>query len=247
MRAGKAGRRALQERARARTLQYISDAVLAGPDAVYIDRWLLTQGAEAKEEENGTFRIGPVVIVPRLVEKYELVAEIEVADAERAQGELIRRSVNSRCRNTGFVYAEDWPDWSEATESADEALRAAGEEVRTRKTTRPTARMARSQVQERVLEYVKGTLKSEAHWTAIDAWLAEQAARDASSGQGQTCEPAATRWHGHEAEFEIDGVWLRVEHRRSDRTPRVEQGEQSIGLDAEMRVLEPARAAELLR
>ena len=49
------------------------------------------------------------------------------------------------------------------------------------------------------------------------------------------------------AEFEIDGVWLRLEHRRCNETPRGIAERNGIGLLAELRVLEPGRAAELLR
>ena len=237
----------LQTGARARTLQYISDALVCGPSPVYIDGWLLSQSADETTNDSRILQIGSIIVVGYIVVGYELVRLLEVTDFERTRAELSRLQVNTRCRDTKFTYAEDWPDWSEATETADKALRTNASSDQAGNRQAPDARVQASEVQKRVLEYVKNTLKSNAHWTVIDAWMAEQAAEHAKVGMGQTGEPDATRWARHEAEFEIEGVWLRLEHRRNDETDREGDRARSIGLHAEIRILDPARAAELVK
>ena len=239
--------KALQTGARARTLQYISDALVGGPSPVYIDKWLLANGVDEKRNNNSTVRIGSIIVTTHVVDKQELFRRLEVTDFERTRAELSRLQVNTKCRDTGFTYAEDWPDWSEATETADEALRINASKNQAGNKQRTAGSVPPSRVQLRVMTYVRTTLKINAHWTPIDAWIAEQAAEHATIGMGQTGEPDATRWARHKAEFETEGVWLRLEHRRNDETDRAGDRARSIGLLAEIRILDPARAAELVK
>ena len=184
---------AKREASRARILQYIADAIISGPDAVYIDRWLVSNGADQESNANGTSRVGTIIMTVHVENERDLMGRLEVVDFDRAQVGLVREKVSAGSRRTQFEYAEQWPDWSEATERADEALlnqapKTAGRERRT-----PTPAVEKTSIQHRVLCYVKRALETDAHWTAMDGWLAEKAAQDAALGHGHTGELEASR------------------------------------------------------
>ena len=151
-------------------------------------------------------------------------------------------------RRSDFVYAEDWKDWSEATEAADEQLRSLSlhsEDAATPGTAPRRSAAAgnetASAVQNLMVLYATETATAGNHWFPVDAWIAEQAARDAQRGLGTTGAERATPWSGKQAEFEVAGVWMRIEHRR--RNPLAAREESGrIGLLAEVRILEPERA-----
>ena len=229
-----------------RVLQYVDDAMVDRASAVYIDRWLLAQGAVKDPDTRRTSRIGSIFVWPDYRAEKDLTARLEIIDGGECRRELKRRKVCASQRASDFEYAEDWSDWSEATERANDALEAAA--ITSSKITDKPAEAGKpaTAVQERLLLYVGNALETNAHWTAVDAWIAETAARDAQAGHGQTGAPQATPWGQKEAEFEIRGVWIRVEHRRLDETKRADTEPRRLALLAEIRLLDPARAERLL-
>ena len=230
--------------AQRRLLQYIMDAVVSGPDDVGVDRWLLSlAGYDEREKAQAQLLCG-IAITTELERPTDLVRTLHVLDVQHAGGELERQGARMQERRSRFVYCEQWPDWSQATAAADRALKTP------RKTNAgrgepPEACHARSGAQQRLLEYVDEALQRGRHWAGVDMMLMEQAAHDAQTGYGQTGEEPASTWHEREAEFEMHGVWVRVEHRRGDQTARARPGAPIVGLLGDFRILDPERAREL--
>ena len=242
----KTGSSATADGAKRRVLQYISDVLVGGPDDVYIDRWLLLSAGydEGKTEEESQ-EVSGIAITTELEAPTALLTQLHVVDVDQARRELERSGAAPAERRSAFRYSEDWADWSKATEAADAALKDAP--ARDDANDLPaTAALLMTRVQRRVLEYAARALESDAHWTAIDTWMMEQAALDARDGFAQTGEAPATAWHQNEAEFEIDGVWMRAEHRRSDHTPRGNADGRTLGLFGEFRILDLTRAHRII-
>ena len=242
---------ATRETLRGRLLQYVADATVRGA-AVEVDEWLLQRGADeyAHKPAGGSATVAGIVLATRRYggKRSERGATIRPANLGEATERLIRLGVTPEARRTAFVYATEWPDADEATEDADRNLEAKAPPARPKRERnghRKGKPRSRTEEQQQVLRHVADTLRQKdgRHWLAIDAWLVEQAAGDAKAGHGQGNGRYASRWGEHEAEFEIDGIWLRAENRRRDD---VRDG-NSVGLTAELRILEPRTAAARLK
>ena len=243
---------AKQDEVRDRVLQYVADTTIVGAEGSrWIDEWLLKNGANSYDVETASATVAGIELhaTPQGNGGATVGVKIRPVDAGAAQKRLRELGIEVDVRRSTFVYAEEWTNSGAATEDANQRLaNYEAPAAATEENTKGKVKTPSTEVQNQVLRHLADTLRwsDRRHWLVIDTWLMERAAIDAKDGHGQRGGGGPTNWSALEAEFEIDGVWLRIEHRRDDERHSSKDA-TSIDLLGELRILEPMAAKARLR
>ena len=240
----------MDQRAERRTLQYIADAITRRPgEDTWIDLWLIEHGCAADSLRNGLAVVAGIDIsikVPGIARTADDAPEyvcVQAVDRPAARARLNELEAHTAARRSDFVYMEEWPDAAEATEAADRLLDT-DDDAEDDPAPSTGIEKPMTPVQLQVLRHAAAHAARRRSWLTIDAWAAEQAARDAEHGYGRATGRGPTRWSDREAEFNIHGMWLRLDNRRDDETRNHDEGR---GLLSEMRILQPRRLLRTMR